>query len=301
MFASLQDRRGNTGDPEQEGGPAEGERGSSEKAGAECCLEKRETRGEQVIWPCRSFDPCAVNMLSTWFKCKTVVFLPNRKKSLEGIKRKCAEAEEDSEVEDPGMQEHQASAVESDEEVEYYRQAVGEEPDEGEYKLVCFIPLPPGSCFEMYLLTKTFFVFICADMFPSAKKRHGSEKTHRPAKKRKMSPGQPPRRDRDAKSPRRNSPGGHHRDKAGKDWKKSRDGEKPFGRKMKPGGKAFGAKKAGDRERKFGGKKFDGNKTFGGKQNKDKSFKSRGQKGKPGFKSKGAGAKQGFKQRKGKG
>lgn len=62
------------------------------------------------------------------------VFFPcNRKKSLEGIKRKRAEAEEDSDVEDPGMQNNQAVAVESDDEVEYYRQAVGEEPDEGVY------------------------------------------------------------------------------------------------------------------------------------------------------------------------
>lgn len=53
---------------------------------------------------------------------------------MEGIKRKRAEAEEDSDVEDPGMQNDQAAA-ESDDEVEYYRQAVGEEPDEGEYML----------------------------------------------------------------------------------------------------------------------------------------------------------------------
>lgn len=59
-------------------------------------------------------------------------FLLNRQKSLEGMKRKPQEAEEDSEVEDPGMQQDEAAAVESDDEVEYYRQAVGEEPDEGE-------------------------------------------------------------------------------------------------------------------------------------------------------------------------
>jgi len=59
-------------------------------------------------------------------------YLPStRKKSLEGIKRKQTEAEEDSEVEDPGMQEDQTATVESDDEAEYYRQAVGEEPDEG--------------------------------------------------------------------------------------------------------------------------------------------------------------------------
>ncbi|KAI3359695.1 hypothetical protein L3Q82_014078, partial [Scortum barcoo] len=179
----------------------------------------------------------------------------NNKRSLEGIKRKHAEAEDDSEVEDPGMQDDQAAAVESDDEVEYYRQAVGQEPDE--------------------------------DMFPSAKKR-------------KMSSGKPPRKDRDAKSPRRNNPGAKERGKTVKGWK--RDGEKPFGKKVKPGGKTFGAKKASDGEKKFGGKKkFEGNKTSGGKKNKDKPFRSKGQKSKPGFKKKGTGAKQGFKQKKGRG
>lgn len=50
------------------------------------------------------------------------------------MKRKHDEEEEDSEVEDPGMQEGQEAAVESDDEVEYYRQAVGQDPDEGEYE-----------------------------------------------------------------------------------------------------------------------------------------------------------------------
>uniref|UniRef100_A0A3Q1GJJ9 Peter pan homolog n=1 Tax=Acanthochromis polyacanthus TaxID=80966 RepID=A0A3Q1GJJ9_9TELE len=192
----------------------------------------------------------------------------HKKKSLEGIKRKRAEDEEDSEVEDPGMQDDQAAAVESDDEVEYYRQAVGQEPDE--------------------------------DMFPGAKKRRFSEKSHGPAKKRKQSPGKPSGKDRDSKSPKRKGPGGPYRDKTGKDpqrkgWKKSRDGEKSFGQKMKPGGKAFGAKRHGDRENKFGGKK-----KFNSNKNKDKPFKSKGQKGKSGFKRKGGGTKQGFTQRKGK-
>lgn len=67
------------------------------------------------------------------FKRKTKYFLSIRKKSLEGIKRKRAEAEEDSEVEDPGNQDDKV-AVESDDDVEYYRQAVGAEPEEGEDK-----------------------------------------------------------------------------------------------------------------------------------------------------------------------
>lgn len=41
------------------------------------------------------------------------------------------EASDDGEVEDPGMQEDQPEAEESEDEAEYYRQAVGEEPDEG--------------------------------------------------------------------------------------------------------------------------------------------------------------------------
>lgn len=146
---------------------------------------------------------------------------------------------------------------------------------------MCYKLSAPCSPFQL-ITDKHLFFCVCADMFPSAKRR-------------KMSSGQPPRKDRDARPPRRNGPGG-------KGWKQSRDGEKPFGKKPRPGGKTFGAKKAGDREKKFGGKKrFEGNKTFGGNKNKDKSFRSKGQKAKPGFKKRGAGAKQGFKQRKGKG
>lgn len=62
-----------------------------------------------------------------------------RKRSLEGMKRKRQQdgaASDDSEVEDPGMQEDQAEAEESEDEAEYYRQAVGQEPDEGIVKHV---------------------------------------------------------------------------------------------------------------------------------------------------------------------
>ena len=48
VFASLQDRGGDPGDPEQEGGPAKREGGSAEKAGAECRSEEGETGREQV-------------------------------------------------------------------------------------------------------------------------------------------------------------------------------------------------------------------------------------------------------------
>ncbi|XP_029015641.1 suppressor of SWI4 1 homolog [Betta splendens] len=186
----------------------------------------------------------------------------NKKKSLEGIKRKRAEVEEDSEVEDPGLQEDQTAAVESDDEVAYYRQAVGEEPDE--------------------------------DMFPSVKRKK-KDTFPGPAKKRKLSPGTTLQKDNSSK---RKDPGGRHRDKPGQGWK-SRDGEKPFGRNAKPGGKTFRTKKFGDAETKFGGKRKGGNKIFGNKS-KDRSFNVKGQKGKQGFKKRGAEAKQGFKQRKGK-
>ncbi|XP_046690976.1 suppressor of SWI4 1 homolog isoform X2 [Silurus meridionalis] len=66
--------------------------------------------------------------------------------TLKGMKRKWQKEEaasDDSEVEDTGMQEDQPEAEESEDEAEYYRQAVWEEPDE--------------------------------DMFPSLKRKHGPD------------------------------------------------------------------------------------------------------------------------------
>uniref|UniRef100_J3S126 Suppressor of SWI4 1-like protein n=1 Tax=Crotalus adamanteus TaxID=8729 RepID=J3S126_CROAD len=55
----------------------------------------------------------------------------HRKKSLAGMKRKTEQAVGgDSDAEDPGMQEQQNVDEPSDDDVEYYRQEVGEEPDE---------------------------------------------------------------------------------------------------------------------------------------------------------------------------
>uniref|UniRef100_A0AAQ5X764 Brix domain-containing protein n=1 Tax=Amphiprion ocellaris TaxID=80972 RepID=A0AAQ5X764_AMPOC len=109
----------------------------------------------------------------------------HKKKSLEGIKRKRAEDEADSEVEDPGMQDDQAAAVESDDEVEYYRQAVGQEPDE--------------------------------DMFPSAKKRR-KQSPGKPSGKDRDS--KSPKR----KGPGGPFRGKTGKDQQKKGWKKSRDG-----------------------------------------------------------------------------
>uniref|UniRef100_H2T2U3 Peter pan homolog n=2 Tax=Takifugu rubripes TaxID=31033 RepID=H2T2U3_TAKRU len=117
------------------------------------------------------------------------------------------------------------------------------------------------------------------DMFPSAKKR------------KRAFPAKYPGRDKGAHSAKRSV----SEVRTGRGWKKSKDGEKAFGKKTKPAGKTFGAKKGG-RENKFGAKKkkFELNK-------KDKLFKSKGHNGNQSFKKKGAGARQGFKQRKGKG
>lgn len=138
-------------------------------------------------------------------------------------------------------------------------------------------------------------------MFPSAKKRPYSAKSHGPTKKRKMSPGKPTREDKGAKSPNRSGLGGAQRDGRGKGWKKFKDGEKPFGKKMQLGGKTFKGKPfppktSSEGKMKFSKKKNEGHKTFGGKKDK-----SRNQRVKPGFKKKGPGAQQGFKKKKGKG
>ncbi|XP_053300179.1 suppressor of SWI4 1 homolog [Pleuronectes platessa] len=210
----------------------------------------------------------------------------NKKKSLAGIKRKRDEEEDDSEVEDPGRQDGATAPHVSDDEEEYYRQAVGEEPDE--------------------------------DMFPAKKPRrrpeHGAPRQRRhdgPSKSPKRGGPEGSHRDNTGKGFKkfgdREKPFGNKMKPGGKAFgaKKFGDRKGKFGdRKSKFGDREgkFGDRKSkfGDRESKFGGKKkFDGKKTFG-KKNMDNSFKSKGQKSKDGFKKKGMGAKQGFKQRKGK-
>lgn len=67
-------------------------------------------------------------------KPKPLSFLSSRKKSLAGMKRARAGADGDSDAEDPGAPPEAAGASRNEEEeddAEYFRQAVGEEPDEG--------------------------------------------------------------------------------------------------------------------------------------------------------------------------
>uniref|UniRef100_A0AAV2KGS7 Brix domain-containing protein n=1 Tax=Knipowitschia caucasica TaxID=637954 RepID=A0AAV2KGS7_KNICA len=187
----------------------------------------------------------------------------NKLKSLEGIKRK--RAEDDSEVEDPGVQDDRVR-VDSDDEVEYYRQAVGQEPDE--------------------------------DMFPGAKRRRMRDKSNESANKGKQFPGKPPYKDKHGKSPKRNGPGADRTVKTGnpqKPWKKFGDSDKRFSKQGKPGDRTFTKKRPGGPER-FGKNKFNSDKTYS-KKNKDGKFKPKGQGGKPAFE-KPAGGKKGFKQRK---
>ncbi|XP_043938260.1 suppressor of SWI4 1 homolog [Protopterus annectens] len=55
----------------------------------------------------------------------------HRKKTLEGMKRTAEQDEEDSGAEDPGLSDHAHPDETEEAEVEYYRQEVGKEPDEG--------------------------------------------------------------------------------------------------------------------------------------------------------------------------
>lgn len=154
----------------------------------------------------------------------------NKKKSLEGIKKKRQQEGQvsDDEVEDPGNQEDKPPAEDSEDEADYYRQAVGEEPDE--------------------------------DMFPAAKRKRGPGKSQIPFKKRKLSPGKGP----PFKSPDRGKKAGGQRfgDRKtveGRNRFRKSEGGKKFGKK---GGKddRFGGQKKGET-----GKKFGGQRTFKGR------------------------------------
>ncbi|XP_061158592.1 suppressor of SWI4 1 homolog [Syngnathus typhle] len=196
----------------------------------------------------------------------------HKKKSLAGLKKKQGDEDKDSEVEDPGAQDDRAAtAVESDDEAEYYRQAVGEEPDE--------------------------------DMFVGAKRRRSNDGSRGPAKKmRKPYADKASSREKGTKG---SSPGGHYKDKPAKkfaDREKKFVGKKTFGKKSSPGGKPFKNKQSAGENRSGNKNKFEGKRTFSGKTNNGKAFQSKSKKSKAPFNKKsGGGAKQGFKRKKGKG
>ncbi|KAJ8369809.1 hypothetical protein SKAU_G00098370 [Synaphobranchus kaupii] len=135
----------------------------------------------------------------------------NRNKSLEGIKRKRqdqAGGTDESEVEDPGMQEDQAAAEQSDDEAEYYRQAVGEEPEEG--------------------------------MFSNFKRKRGPGKPPMPYKKRKLSSGKSPARDGTSKPGKKSKrgpwAGGREEGRRGDGPPRGKGGKKIWGKKTREGG-----------------------------------------------------------------
>ncbi|KAM9493489.1 suppressor of SWI4 1 homolog [Clarias gariepinus] len=170
----------------------------------------------------------------------------NKKRSLEGMKRKQhqdGEVSDDSEVEDPGMQGDQPEAEESEDEAEYYRQAVGEEPDE--------------------------------DMFPTAKRKHGPGKSPMPFKKRKLSMSKAAGEGKSRSRPM-GKPSFGAKNFAGRKF-----GGKNAG-KITSGNKGFKAAKTGVTGRfgkSKGGKSFGGNKRkrFEEKTSRAQSSKGKGQ------------------------
>lgn len=85
------------------------------------------------------------------------------------MKRARAEADGDSDAEDPGAPpeaEGTSQQEEEEDEAEYFRQAVGEEPDEGVWQLGLWAP---RACLSVRLVALT--PYLPADMFPKAAKR----------------------------------------------------------------------------------------------------------------------------------
>ncbi|KAK3511853.1 hypothetical protein QTP70_025970 [Hemibagrus guttatus] len=191
----------------------------------------------------------------------------NKKRSLEGMKRKQQQegtVSDDSEVEDPGMQEDQPEAEESEDEAEYYRQAVGEEPDE--------------------------------DMFPTAKRKRAPGKSLMPFKKRKLSKASGEEKTNRFKPTGKASFGGKNF-AGGKNMGKITRGGKGFkSGKMSEASSRFGKSK--------GGKRFGRNQgeRFGEKKSGAKSSMGKGQRAKTGsaFKAgpRGGQGKKDFKKKK---
>lgn len=245
-----------------------------------------------------SFQKCALlNDSVTCSRSYGLVFLiVLRKKSLEGIKRKRqqeGQGSDNDEVEDPGKQDEQEAAEESEDEAEYYRQAVGEEPDEG---IICFIC---WLAFAVICSGKHVFFISVLDMFPGAKRKHGPGKSPRPFKKRKMSPGKAPPKEKQTfkTSDRRASATGK------RFADKKIEGKSRFNKSE--GGKKFAKK--GERENRFAGKRTGaaGKRTTpagkkpgaaGKKFGAQKAFKGRAVV----KRQKAAGGKKDFKHKKGK-
>lgn len=198
----------------------------------------------------------------------------NKKKSLEGMKRKRkleGTASSDSEVEDPGMQEDQAADKESEDEAEYYRQAVGQEPDE--------------------------------DMFSTAKRKHGPGKSPQPFKKRKLATSNEQKQSpRSAGKPAFSGKPSTGKRFGGKKMGTNSVGGKEFAASKKGQfGSKFGNSKFG---KKFGGDKGKGSGRKHSGPMKSPGSKPKGQRAKTGsgFKAgqRGGKAKKDFKRKKGR-
>ncbi|XP_027010955.2 suppressor of SWI4 1 homolog [Tachysurus fulvidraco] len=175
----------------------------------------------------------------------------NKKRSLDGMKRKWQQegaASDDSEVEDPGMQDDQPEAEESEDEAEYYRQAVGEEPDE--------------------------------DMFPTAKRKHAPGRSQMPFKKRKLSRAPGEEKAHRPKPTGKASFGDKNFAARKFGWKntgKNASGSRGFkAGKMSGASNRFGKSKGG---KDFGGKQGE---RFGEKKSGPKGLKGKGQRAKTG-------------------
>lgn len=111
----------------------------------------------------------AVGRTVGWRLCKLkpLSLLSSRKKSLAGMKRARAGTDGDSDAEDPGAPPEAVGTNQNEEDeddAEYFRQAVGEEPDEGVCRAVLVIPGAP------YFL-RTLTISLPTDMFPRVGKR----------------------------------------------------------------------------------------------------------------------------------
>lgn len=111
------------------------------------------------------------------------------------MKRARAEADGDSDAEDPGAPpeaERAGQQEEEDDDAEYFRQAVGEEPDEGAWQ--GSVHPDTGTCPSPVTLTPCFFT----DMFPKTQRRRS---TRPPSKKQRLKQRRPDR-GRDHKPPK---------------------------------------------------------------------------------------------------